>query len=153
MDEELRIESKGRPVSYQAVVDRVKSGDIKRLCLPANNKPVASDLSSLFFYGEREKEYTLRGWTSRDRCILAYSAEVLSHKPDEIVIQVNVDAAGTFKVISTDPSVKAGLAGKLRSYQEKTVKIKRTGEMNLSCGGQRAKVCVNDNIICLVRAL
>jgi hypothetical protein len=78
---------------------------------------------------------------------------VLSHKPDEIVIQVNVDAAGTFKVISTDPSMKAGLAGKLRSYQEKTVKIKRTGEMNLSCGGQRAKVCVNDNIICLVRAL
>jgi hypothetical protein len=124
-EDELVVESRGGPVSYKAVVDRKKGGDIKRLCLPANSESVADDLNDLFFHGTHEDEYTLRGWSGRDRCILSSSAVVLSRKPDEVVVQVSADAAGTFKVISTNPTVKASLAGKLRSYQEKTVKIKR----------------------------
>jgi hypothetical protein len=124
-DNEFVIESKGGPVSYKAVVDRKKGGDIKQLCLPANAQSVTDDLNNLFFHGTHGDEYTLRGWSGRDRCILTASAELLSQKPDEVVVRVSADAAGTFKVVSTNPAVKAKLAGKLKSYQEKTVTLKR----------------------------
>jgi hypothetical protein len=122
---ELVVESSGGPVSYKAAVDRKKGGDIKQLCLPADGKPVTSDLDNFFFHGKHADEYTLRGWTARDQCILSSSVEVLSRKSEEIVVQVNIEAAGTYKVVAADPATKAKLAGKIKSYQEKTVKIKR----------------------------
>jgi hypothetical protein len=124
-EKEIIIQSAG-PVNYKAVVDRQKGGDIKQLCLPATSQPVADDLNNLFFHGRHGEDYTLRGWTGRDTCILSCAAELVSQKPDEIVVQVKVEAAGTFKIVSTDPAVKASLAGKLRSYKEKTVEIKRS---------------------------
>ena len=124
-EKEILIQAAG-PVNYQAVVDRQKGGDIKQLCLPATSQPVVDDLNNLFFLGRHGEDYTLRGWTGRDTCILSSAAEVVSQKSDEIVVQVKVEAAGTFKIVSTNPAVKASLAGKLRSYQEKTVEIKRS---------------------------
>ena len=100
-EKELVIESKGGPVSYKAVVDRNQGGDIKQLCLPADSGPAMSDLNDIFFYGRHDNEYTLRGWSALAKCIQSSSAEGLSRKPDEVVVQVCVDAAGTFKVIST----------------------------------------------------
>lgn len=124
-EKEILIQSAG-PVNYKAVVDRKKGGDIKQLCLPATSQPVVDDLDNLFFHGRHGEDYTLRGWTGRDTCILSCAAEVVSQKSDEIVVHVKVDAAGTFKIVSTDPAVKASLAGRLRSYKEKTIEIKRS---------------------------
>jgi hypothetical protein len=124
-ESELVIESKSGPVTYKAIVDRNQGGDIKELRLPTDSGPVMNDLNQIFFHGTDGDEYTLRGWSGRSKFISSSSAEVLSRKPDEIVVQVEAEAVGTFKIISTNQAVKAKLAGKLRSYQEKTVKIKR----------------------------
>jgi hypothetical protein len=124
-ENEVIVQSDGSPMNYKAVIDRKKGGNIQELCLPAKSQPVASDLNNLFFHGSHGDDYTLRGWSGRDACILSSRVQVVSQKPDEIVVQVSADAAGTFKVISTNPAVKAALAGKLRSYKEKTVEIKR----------------------------
>src|SRR5207245_2042824 len=86
---------------------------------------VMGDLNDIFFHGTRDNEYTLRGWSALAKCILSSSAEVLSRKPDEIVVRVDADVAGTFKIVSTNPAVKTRLAGKLRSYKERTAKINR----------------------------
>ena len=121
----LIVESSGGPVSYQAVIDRNRGGNIRRLCLPADGQSVVSDLNDIFFYGHHHNEYTLRGWSGRPECIAASSAKVLSERPDELQVQVGADAMGTFKVISTDPAVKVRVAGKLHSYRDTAVKIKR----------------------------
>src|SRR5438552_3785170 len=107
-ENELVIESKGGPVSYKAVVDRNKGGDIKQLCLPADSGSVVSDLNDIFFHGTHHDEYTLRGWSGLAKCILLSSAEVLSRKPDEVMVRVDADAAGTFKVLSSHPGLQAG---------------------------------------------
>jgi hypothetical protein len=126
--DDLVIESKGGMSSYKAVLERKKGGNITQLCLPPDGPAVVRDLNDLFFHGRHGKDYTLRGWTGRSRCILSCSMDVLSRKPDGITVQVHALAAGTFKIIATDEAVKAKLKGKFKSYQEKTVAIKRVYE-------------------------
>lgn len=54
---ELVIESKGGPVTYKAVLERNKGGDITQLFLPADSGSVLSDLNDIFFHGTHHNEY------------------------------------------------------------------------------------------------
>jgi hypothetical protein len=123
--DDLVIESKGGTLSYRAGVDRKRGGNITLLCLPAGGKSVVRDLNDIFFHGSHDNEYTLRGWTGRSACILSCSTDVLSRKPDEVVVRVIASAAGTFKIVATSEAVQAKLRGKFRNYREKTVEINR----------------------------
>ena len=54
------------------------------------------------------------------------SADLVSQKPDEVVVRVNLLSTGTFKILVTDETAKAELRKAHASYKDKTVELKRT---------------------------
>ena len=122
----IAIASQGGALTYKAVVDGKRGGDITQFSLPADGPVVARELNDVFYHGTHNKEYTLRGWTGRDRCNLSCSLELVSQKPDEVVVRVNLLATGTYKVLAQDPAAQAKIRKTHVSYKDKTVEIKRT---------------------------
>ena len=103
------IESKGGPLTYKAVVDAKRGGNITRLSLPADGKVIARELNDIFFLGDHSGEYTLRGWTGRDRCTISCAVDLVSQKLDEVVVNVDLVTTGTFKILVSDPAAKVNL--------------------------------------------
>jgi hypothetical protein len=124
-NDEIVVQAKGGALSYKAVVDRKLGGNITQVSLPAGDKAIVRDLNDIFFHGTHGGQYTLRGWTGRSNCILSCAMKTLSQKPDEIVVQVDIQAAGTFKILTADEAVKGKLRGRLKNYASRTVDIKR----------------------------
>jgi hypothetical protein len=123
--DEIVVQSKGGSPSYRAVVDGKRGGNIAQVSLPAGVNAVVRDLNDIFFHGTHGDQYSLRGWTGRSNCILSCAMKTLSRKPDEIVVQVDIQAAGTFKILTADETIKAKLKGRFKNYTDRTVDIKR----------------------------
>jgi hypothetical protein len=62
------IASQGGTLTYKAVVDGKRGGDITQVSLPADGPVVARELNDLFYHGTHGEEYTLRGWTTTSCC-------------------------------------------------------------------------------------
>jgi hypothetical protein len=123
--DKIVIESTGGPVTYKAIVDAKSGGDISELRLPANGNVVASNVADIFYYGTHGEDYTLRGWTGRNKFTLSCSQDVVSRKPDEVTVEVKLLTTGTFKVVTEDSDLKAKLKKSLVGYKDKTVEFKR----------------------------
>jgi hypothetical protein len=134
------IEASGGSLPYKVVIDPKAGGNIAKLRLPADGPVVARELDDLFFLGVHGEDYTLRGWTGRDRCIRSCKVEIVSSKPQVAVVRVDVEAAGTFKVLLADEVPKAKLRAKLVNYKERTLEATRV------CTFQTAGVVVEDEI-------
>jgi len=124
-DDTIVIESKGGPITYKAVVDKKAGGNISAVCLPASGNAIARELNDIFFRGTHDEQYTLRGWLGESRCVLSCSMNVVSQKPAEVSVAVDVVAAGTFKVLETNETARAKLKSTLLSYKDKTISVKR----------------------------
>jgi len=120
------VESKGGPLTYKAVVDAKTGGNITRLSLPADGKVIARELNDIFFLGDHGGEYTLRGWTGRNRFTMSCAVDLVSQKPHEVVVNVDLVTTGTFKVLVTDETARANLKKTHVSYKDKTLEVKRT---------------------------
>src|SRR5882724_10820688 len=125
--DEIAIESRGGALTYKAVLSGKEGGNITQVSLPADGPAIARELDDIFFHGTHGEEYTLRGWTGKSKFIISCSMNVVSQQPDEVVVQANVVAKGTFKIIAQDEAVKAKIKQTpLVSYKDKAVEIKRT---------------------------
>ena len=120
------IESRGGPLTYKAIIDGKAGGDIGQVRIPADGEVIARELNDIFFLGTHGEEYTLRGWTGRSKFTLACAVNLVSQKPDEIVVRVDLLSTGTFKILVTDETAKANLRKPHVSYKEKTLDVKRT---------------------------
>jgi hypothetical protein len=121
----ITVESKGGPLSYKAVVNSKEGGDITQVNLPADGRVAALGLNQIFFFGTHGDQYTLRGWTGKEKFVLSCSTDVISQSAGEVVVQVNLIATGTFKILEKDEAVKATLRKTLVGYKDKTVVVKR----------------------------
>jgi len=121
----ITIESTGGSITYKAVVDTKRGGDISDFRLPASGDIVGRELNDIFFLGNHGEEYTLRGWTGPKKFTISCSADVISRKADEVVMQVDLLTTGTFKILVDDPAAKATLRKQHVSYKDKTTHIKR----------------------------
>jgi hypothetical protein len=121
----VTVESKGGALSYKAVVDGKNGGDIGGLHLPADGDVIAGQLNDIFFLGTHAEDYTLRGWTGPNKFTITCSVDLVSQKPDEVVVQVNLLTTGTFKILATDPTIKAELRKAHSNYKDKTIQLKR----------------------------
>jgi hypothetical protein len=121
----ITIESTGGLITYKAVVDTQRGGDISDFRLPASGDIVGRELNDIFFLGTHGEEYTLRGWTGPNKFTISCSADVISQKPNEVVVQVNLLTTGTFKILVDDPAAKAKLRKLHASYKDRTTQIKR----------------------------
>ncbi len=120
------VESKGGLITYKAVVDAKTGGNITELNLPADGNVVARELNDIFFLGDHGEEYTLRGWTGRNRFPISCAVDLVSQKPDEVVVKVDLVTTGIFKIFVTDEAAKADLKKTHANYKEKTLEVKRT---------------------------
>jgi Polysaccharide lyase len=120
------VESKGGPLTYKPVIDPKNGGNITQLNLPADGNVVARELNDLFFLGDHGEEYTLRGWTGRDKCTISCAVDLVSQKPDEVVVKVDLITTGTYKILVTDEAAKANLRKTHLNYKDKTLEVKRT---------------------------
>jgi hypothetical protein len=119
------VEAKGGAISYKVVVDPKAGGNITQLALPAGGEVIARELNDLFFLGAHGDDYTLRGWTGRDRCIVACAVNLVSQKPEQVVVSVDLVTTGTFKILVADETAKANLRKAHVSYKDKTLQVKR----------------------------
>jgi hypothetical protein len=122
----VAIESKGGSLTYKALVDAKRGGDISDLCLPADGGVVAGAINDIFFLGAHGEEFTIRGWTGPGKFTKTCAVSIVSQKPDEAVVQVDLLTTGTFKILVEDPAAKAALRKTHASYTEKAVQLKRT---------------------------
>jgi len=120
------VESTGGPIAYKAVVDAKTGGDITQLNLPADGKVIARELNDIFFLGTHGEEYTLRGWTGRNKFTISCTVDLVAQKPDEVVVKADLVTTGTFKILVTEETAKANLKKTHVSYKEKTLEVKRT---------------------------
>ena len=94
--------------------------------LPADGNVIARELNDIFFLGEHGEEFTLRGWTCRNRFPITCAVDLRSQKPDEVIVKVDLITTGIFKFFVTDESAKADLKKTHVSYKDKTLDVKRT---------------------------
>jgi hypothetical protein len=120
------VESKGGSVTYKVVMDPKIGGDISELNLPADGKIVARELNDIFFLGYHGEEFSLRGWTGRDKFRIACAVDLVSQKADEVVVKVDLVTTGTFKYLPADELGKANFRKTHVSYKDKTLEVKRT---------------------------
>jgi hypothetical protein len=135
------IESKGGPLTYKIAIDPKRGGDISDLQLPADGKIIAREINDIFFLGEHGDQYTLRGWTGPNKFTISCSANLISQKADEVVVQVNLLTTGTFKILAKDEPAKAELRKTHVSYKDKTIEVKRTYTFKPD------RVLVNDELL------
>jgi len=74
-DNSVVVEAKGGALTYKVTVDPKSGGNITQLCLPADSKPVARELNDIFFLGQHGEEFTLRGWTGKDKFTISSNVE------------------------------------------------------------------------------
>jgi hypothetical protein len=139
--DKIVVESTGGPITYKAIVDSKSGGDITDLRLPAHGNIVASNIGDVFYYGTHGEDYTLRGWTGRDKFTLSCSQSIASQKSDEVTVEVKLVVTGTFKVLTEDANLKAKLKKTLVGYKDKTVELKRTYTFKPD------RVIVNDELL------
>ena len=72
------IESKGGAQTYKAIIDPKAGGNITQVSLRADGSVVARELNDIFFHGKHGEEYTLRGWTKREQCIVSCKMDLVS---------------------------------------------------------------------------
>jgi len=120
------VESRGSALTYRAVVDGKHGGDISQIRLPADGQVVAREVNDIFFLGQHAEDFTLRGWSGPEKFNIACAVELVSQKPDEVVVRVNLLTTGTFKILAKDPAEIARLRKTHPSYKEKTLQLKRT---------------------------
>jgi hypothetical protein len=121
----IAVSSRGGVLSYQAIVNAKRGGDIAQLSLPADGPVVARELNDIFYHGAHGEQYTLRGWSGLEKCNLSCSIELASQKPEEVVVRVNLLATGTYKVLDTDPTAIANIRKTHASYKDKAIQVKR----------------------------
>ena len=123
------VESRGGPVKYKAVIDPKTGGNITQLRLPAGGDVVARELNDLFFLGNHGEEYTLRGWTGRERFLQSCTVGLVPAKGNEagneVVVKVDLVTTGTFKILVADEAKKAELKKQHVSYKDRTLEVSR----------------------------
>src|SRR5579859_5542900 len=124
--ETIIIESSGAALTYKALVDPQKGGDIANFQLPASSAIVARELNDIFFLGQHAEEYTLRGWTGPEKFIQSCSVDLVSQKPDEAIVRVHLQTTGTFRILVTEEPAKSNLRKSHVNYKDKTLDVKRT---------------------------
>jgi hypothetical protein len=125
-DGAILIESRDGPISYKVTVDPKSGGDVSQLRLPATSDVVGRELNDLFFLGRHGEQYTMRGWTGREKFTMECSADVQSQQPDEAVVKVNLLSTGTVKVLVEDDAAKAELRKAHPSYKDKAIQFTRS---------------------------
>jgi hypothetical protein len=124
--ESVVVDAKGGAITYQVLVDAKSGGNITQLRLPADGPVVARELNDIFYLGNHGEEFTLRGWTGKSKFIQSCKVDLVSNKPAEVVVAVDLVATGTFKVLVTDEAAKAAIRKERVSYRDKTITVRRT---------------------------
>ncbi|HEX3316280.1 MAG TPA: hypothetical protein VHR72_15385 [Gemmataceae bacterium] len=119
------VESRRGPLTYKVVIDPKTGGNITQLRLPADGPVVGRELNDLFFLGTHGEEYTLRGWTGRERFLQSCTVDLVPAKGNEVVVKVDLVTTGTFKILIGDDAKKAELKKQHVSYKDRTLEVSR----------------------------
>ena len=119
------VECSGGPLTYKAVIDPKTGGGISQLRLPADGPVVARELNDLFFLGVHGEEYTLRGWTGREKFLQSCSVQIVPGERQPVVVKVDLVTTGTFKILVADEAEKAKLKKQHPSYKDRTLEVSR----------------------------